>query len=60
MRPRTALLLAAVAGAVVAVATGATAAGQGTLDLTNIAAANPKAPGFSEPNILSPELQEVV
>ena len=60
MRLRRALLLVAVGGAVVAVATGASAAGQGTLDLTSIAAANPKAPGFTQPNILSPELQEVI
>ena len=60
MRLRRALLLVAVGGAVVAVATGASAAGQGTLDLTNIAAANPKAQAFSQPNILSPQLQEVI
>ena len=43
-----------------AVATGASAAGSGTIDLTGVAAANPKAPGFTAPNILSPELQEVI
>jgi hypothetical protein len=46
--------------AVVAVVAGATAAGPGSLTLTNIVAANPKTPGFSQPNILSSELQEVV
>jgi hypothetical protein len=59
-RKRPVLFLAAAAAAVVAVTAAASAAGRGSLELTGVASANPKAPGFSRPNILSPELQEVI
>ena len=49
-------LAVAIAGAVAV----SVAVGSGSNSLTNIAKANPKAEGFSQPNILSPELQEVV
>ena len=60
MRFRKVLLAVALGGAVVVAVTGASAAGRGALDLTNIANANPKTVGMTQPNILSPELQEVV
>jgi hypothetical protein len=50
----------ALACSLTAVVSGAVAAPPGTLDLTGIATANPKAVGMSQPNILSPELQEVI
>ena len=59
LRRRTAVLVAGAA----AVAVGATVAIAGSFgsgDLTGVANANPKATGFNEPNILSPQLQEVV
>ena len=52
------LLLVGTAVAIVAGVTAATAAGP-PQTLTSVATANPKSQGFSQPNILSPELQEV-
>src|SRR5581483_8932115 len=41
-------------------AAAAAAVGSGSSGLTNVASANPKVQGLSQPNILSPELAEVV
>jgi hypothetical protein len=57
-RRRTTVLIAG-AAAIVVVA-GATSRSLDSTDLTDVAAANPKTVGFNAPNILSPELQEVV
>ena len=54
-----AAVLAAIAGAAVASAVGASAWGS-DLDFTHVPTANPKAAGLATPNRLSPELQEVI
>src|SRR5689334_9949506 len=54
------LVLVAFACALIAVVSAAEAQPPVGLQLTDVAAANPKAVGMSQPNILSPELQEVV
>ena len=60
MRSWKVLLVVVLGGALIVVVSGASASGRGPLDLTNIANANPKAAGMTQPNILSPELQEVI
>ena len=59
LRKRTGLLVVGAAAVAVA-ATGAIAGSFGSSDLTGVSDANPKMSGFNEPNILSPELQEVI
>jgi hypothetical protein len=54
------LVLVALGCALVALVSAAAAQPPGGLTLTGVAAANTKAVGMSQPNILSPELQEVV
>jgi hypothetical protein len=55
-----AFALAALACALTVLVSAAEASPPGSLDLTGIASANAKAVGMSQPNILSPQLQEVI
>jgi hypothetical protein len=60
---RTRVAAFAVVAAVTALALGAAVAGSSTpdpADLTSVATAQPKTPGFAAPNVLSPQLTEVV
>jgi hypothetical protein len=61
MRKRTKLLSAAAGASLAAIGVlAATGAAGPSISLTDVRSANTKAPGLSSPNILSPELQEVV
>jgi hypothetical protein len=59
-RTRSLTVLASVAVALVAVVLTGVGFASSLLNPTPVASANPKTPGFSQPTILSPELQQVI